>query len=165
MVFSEIDRAARGWVERTLSEADGQFQLRLDRSFPGGTLVVLAPGFAGRLVRLPPPARDEDRLALTVDPASGEVLVELGSTGTLQAVLRHAGGQVPLWTFLQEGVAQQPEADRLLIQRLEPGDYALCPDRWSPPGACAAGNLPANGRLELAMRENRPMPETQGGLR
>lgn len=165
IVFSDIIPGARGWVERALSEADGQFQLRLDRSFSGGTLVLVAPGFAGRLVRLNPPASKDERLELTVDPTSGEALVGLGPAGTLQAVLRHTGGQVPLWAFLQEGVARPAESDRFLLERLEPGDYALCPDRWSPPGACSTGTLPANGRLELTLPESRPVADLHGGPR
>jgi hypothetical protein len=150
--FPHSSEGSRAWVGRAVSGADGAFELELDRSFPGGSLAIFAPGFAVRLMPMPTGWREGERLTIPVRQESGEVLVDLdglGEDSLNRSRLRHSGGQLPLAPFLREGMAQRVEPRKVRVPRLEPGEYSLCPEAASPAGACAHGFLSSNGRLEL----------------
>lgn len=143
------------WVRRGISEADGRFEVSLERSSPRGSIALFAPGFAARLLPMPPTWTPDQEITLAASQAGGALRVNVDSLGkeafTLGEV-RHAGARLPLVHFMREGLAR-PDGDSgwYVLPSLEPGDYAICPNPASPPQQCASGQLSAGGELSLSL--------------
>lgn len=141
----------------------GEFSLRLPGGVSIAELMVLAPGFALRMMRMPVSSRSP--VNLTVDPAGGTLV--LPKEGGL---LVHGGMWLPadalleLWTNLHGPGA----GDRRRIPSLEPGEYAFCEQEASvalrlggavPEGLCSSGSLVPFGELTLAPPAGLAPPE------
>lgn len=150
LLVPAIAPGAEGWVGQGLSEADGRFQVLLDRYFPGGCLAVFPPGFAARLMPAPtlsPPPQD---LAIPVSQEGGDLRVDgrdLGKQGLYTSQILHDGVRVPLWTFVREGRGVKDAEGWYTLSLLEPGSYSFCLEA----GACDSGFLAANGELKLSV--------------
>ncbi|MDP9120012.1 MAG: carboxypeptidase-like regulatory domain-containing protein [Acidobacteriota bacterium] len=160
IVVPFVVSGGNAWQARALAEADGTFQLALDRPFPGGSLAVFAAGFATRLLAVPPTLSADRELLLQLSQESGNLEVDLAGFGgggkRIRGWIVHQTAQLPLSAFLTEGVAQlHDKDDAALVSGLEPGDYLLCPDPFSLPARCAAGYLPAGGQLRLSLKNSR----------
>lgn len=162
-----VQGGGNAWVGRTITEADGSFRVRLDHSFPGGGVAVLAPGFAARLMPLPPDWRTSRSLTIPVSQAGGTIVVDpVALEGWMQngSRLKRQGGDLPLIDFLRDGWAEfDPAADRLVLPRMEPGEYLLCPGWSAPPAACSAGYLSAGGELRLSFLQVAKEDPEKGG--
>lgn len=140
------------WVRRGISEADGSFEVSLEKSFPRGSIALFAPGFAARLLPMPATWTPDQEITLAASQAGGALRVNVSSLGkealTVSEV-RHAGARLPLVDFVREGLARRDESGWYLLPSLEPGDYAICPGPASLPQQCASGQLSAGGELSL----------------
>lgn len=146
------------------TDATGGFELRLPPGTPGLTLVVMAPGFALRLVRILATA-PPDPLEIAVEPNGGDLILDLpslpepGAPRAPRPVLLRDGLLVP-WQLLGTWASfqGQPPADptRLVVPQVEAGEYLLCPARAAADGGtagCARGYLAPGGELHLRLPE------------
>lgn len=151
-VIPDVLSGRNVWYRRGVSEADGRFQVLLDRPFPGGSLAVFPPGFALQLRRLPAIATSEEELVIQVNQDGGDVLVELDEGEDLfrqGPYLSRGGARLPLTGALAEDWGSRRPGGLLALPALEPGTYVFCPDRESPPADCVSGFLPPQGELRL----------------
>jgi hypothetical protein len=145
------------------TDPTGGFELRLPPGAPGVTLVVMAPGFALRLVRILA-AAPPDPLEIAVEPNGGVLVLDLPMPAEPGArrpppVLLRDGLLVP-WPLLGTWASfqGQPPADpsRLVVPQVEAGEYFLCPPRAAAGGGtagCARGYLAPGGELHLRLPE------------
>lgn len=104
--FPDLSVAPNALLGRAVSEADGRFQLQLDRSSTAGSLAVFAPGFAVKLLPAPAGWQAGGELPIAVSQAGGNVVVDLDGLGRralARVLLVHAGAHLPLAHFLREG--------------------------------------------------------------
>ncbi len=151
-VIPDVASGRNAFHRRGVSAADGRFQVQLDRPFSGGSLAVFPPGFALQLRRLPAITTPEEELVVQVNQEGGDLVVELDDGESLferGPYLSHGGARLPLAGALFEDWGSRQPGGFLALPALEPGEYVFCPDRDSPPAACASGFLPPRGELRL----------------
>jgi carboxypeptidase family protein len=157
-VFGWPDLAEVGVAESVSAVTDpaGEFSLRLPATARWVNLVVLAPGFALRMLKAP--AGPGGPLQIPVEAGGGTLVLPSAET-----ILAHGGTWVPsgifgLWLQLH-GV--EPEGDVIRVPDMEAGDYLLCSGagamlalrRGEPPPAneCSGGSLAPYGELSLRL--------------
>ena len=147
---------SRAWQGRGVSEADGRFQVLVDRSATFASMAVFAPGFAARILPAPSNWSSEREITIPVSQESGDLLIHTRSLGDWAAGrshLIHGGAALPLLSFIRDGRAVPREGGWHALPAMEPGSYTVCPEWQSPPGDCATGHLTAGGELSLSTRE------------
>ncbi len=143
----------RGGLQRTGPE--GEFELVLPRQTESVDLLVMAPGYAAKMLQTPLTAGVP--LMIPLDVVAGELEIGVPEAGASLAewVLENQeGARFPLadfrlWTETHGG--SRSVSDALVLPKLEPGAYALCPARQKSTGRCTSGFLPANGTLRLSV--------------
>ncbi len=141
------------------SDAEGKFSLTAPPGLQALNLLVNAPGRAMRLIRV-----NVDRtklIELVVTPYGGRLVVEnQGGTGRYSPLIVHQGVFTTL-SSLQRAQGRPALADdqRVIIESLEPGEYALCIGGAAatalrrgtapPASACTNGTVPPLGELVL----------------
>lgn len=132
-----------------LTDAQGQFSVRLPARSQGLEFTVLAAGFAAAIGHVPAPVPDE--ITIEVEPYGGTLILDLAGLGRAPRV-SHEGGAASMlllrnWARFH-GVEDTPE--RLTLPMMEPGAYTLCDSgvatREDP---CVQGFLPPDGELIL----------------
>jgi hypothetical protein len=129
----------------------GSFEITLPPGAQAADLLILPPGLAGVLVRLPASeepvmimARADGGLLRIVSPNRASLQVTNGTASlSIAAVSRLAGDRI----------AAGPGYSATLM--MEPGRYGLCP---RPQGQCAWGVLPPRGELTLESPLGQPQP-------
>lgn len=155
-LFPASAEGSRAWQVKGVSEADGRFQVLVDRSAKFASLAVFAPGFAARILPAPSNWSPEREITIPVSQEGGDLLVHTESLGdwvARRSHLIHAGAALPLLNFIHDGRAVPREGGWHALPAMEPGSYTLCPEWQSPPGDCATGHLNAGGELSLSARE------------
>jgi hypothetical protein len=118
--------------------------------------LVSAPGFAVHLGAAQASARD--LVELTLDPHPGSLILDLAALHG-SSVLSHGGTFFPVQGFLRFAFPGQPPritGDTLVIQGVEPGEYALCDTRamlaagGATEESCTSGVLAPYGELRLS---------------
>lgn len=149
-------------IGQAFSGPNGGFRAEVPADSPAVTLVVAAPGYATRLLRVP--SGVEGPLVITLERYGGTLVVEMGGKlGSGPApLLAHqgAGLLLPLLVSLASP-GPRAEAGRWTFENLEPGDYALCGGSTASaalregqePSAvgCSTGVLSAFGELVLSV--------------
>jgi len=135
-----------------LTDAQGQFSVRLPARAQGLDLTVLAAGFAAEIRHVPAPVPDE--ITIEVQPYGGTLILDLGALGRAPRV-SHEGGLASMlllrnWARFH-GVEDTPE--RLTLPMMDPGAYTVCASGL-PEGekSCVQGFLPPDGELTLPPR-------------
>ncbi|HVT61628.1 MAG TPA: carboxypeptidase-like regulatory domain-containing protein [Thermoanaerobaculia bacterium] len=144
--------AAGFLVGRAVSDADGHFDVLLDPPFTGGSVAVIAPGFAARMMRAPPLEPSSPDLRVDVDQEAGAVLVDIRGLADREPSLSrlvHNGASMPLGIFLSLGGATRGTEGWVTLSMMEPGQYAFCAKPQDPPAACASGWLTVGSELRL----------------
>ena len=148
-------------LHEAVSDPEGHFELEITGSPTAFNFLVIAPGVAARMTRLP--LTSGDLVEIELDPVGGTlVLPEAKSLGG-SAFLAHDGSFLPVLGFhriAQRNRRATSQGNTLVISDLEPGRYALCTGPGAlaalrglevPPSAeCAEGVLTPHGRLVLA---------------
>ena len=121
----------------------GRFELKLPPRTMIVDLVMIHPAFDIVMTRL----------AGQIDSVRHIVATQLGGTLTVDAptpqdiLLRHGGGECWLsWLAHVARANAVVESSRIVLQRLEPGEYSVCSARINE---CAHGYLPPYGALTL----------------
>jgi hypothetical protein len=151
-------------VRRTLTDPEGRFETLVPQTTRTAALVVLAPGFAARILRA---VVDPERpLQIPVSPHGGTLVLDLTAAGRAEppappdaAVLDHAGA--PGWVGVLEQWAEfhgqpTPSAGRWMLPMMEIGPYRLCTAGGE---SCDEGALQPGGELVLTLPESRPVEE------
>lgn len=149
-------------VSTAVTDVAGRFSLTFSSDSLGCTLVVQAPGYGSRILRVL--ADPSQPLELELEPVSGTLVLDWGpqdmGSGQPVPLLARDGALVPapfLMNLLQGDA--RIESDELVIPGMAIGEYALCAGEGSfvamgaggsPPAAeCTGGHLGPQGRLRL----------------
>jgi hypothetical protein len=158
--FPSLDQVGFATAVSAVTGPDGQFTLALHSGTARIDLLVLAPGFALRMLPIGlQPARP---LEISVEQDGGTLVLEVPEDHSAFPLLAHAGTfTVPAllqrWAVLQ-GSRRTP--GRLVLPNVEPGAYSLCirasadlRQGKEPPadGRCESGILPPLGELRLRL--------------
>ena len=142
-----------GPIDSTVTGPTGSFQATVPERATAVTLVVVAPGHAARVMRLP--VRPGEPIEVPVSPEGGRLSLLLGEWSHRRPPMLHtAGTWVPLQDLAPRRVATA-EGPRWILPLLTPGDYYLCTgvrlDAACQGGSLAAGSdLSVDGRAALA---------------
>ncbi len=144
-----------------VSDPEGHFELEITGNPSAFNFLVIAPGFATRMTRLP--LTSGDLVEIELDPVGGTLVLSAAKTLGGSAFLAHDGSFLPVLGFhriAQRNRRATSQGDTLVIADLEAGRYALCTGPGAlaalrglevPPSAdCAEGVLTPHGRLALA---------------
>ena len=132
------------FMPQTMTTENGRFELRLPPRTSIYDLLVVHPAFDIALSRI-----NGDNVARQVvaTQVGGTLVVSSAAPKTL--LLRHSGGECWLyWLAALAGAGGTVESSRIVIPRLEPGEYAVCSAKTSE---CGRGYLPPFGTLTLAV--------------
>lgn len=122
----------------------GEFDLQLPPRTTAYDLVMVHPAFDTVLTRVP--AQPNVSRQIVATQIGGTLTVDAPAPGHL--LVRHAGGQCWLaWLANLPGSGGSVGSSRIVVPRLEPGEYTVCS---SATQRCAAGQLPPYGTLRLA---------------
>ena len=123
----------------------GRFELQLPPRTSIFDLVVVHPAFDTVLTRI----------AGQVDAVRQVIATQLGGTLTVDTrdprdvLLRHAGAECwLLWLAKTPGTNGMVESSRVIVPRLEPGEYTVCSAKTN---RCGHGTLPPFGTLNLRL--------------
>lgn len=139
-----------GFIHKGYTGAGGDLMLRLPAASSGADLVVSAPGYASRCLRVGLPQDRPLTVALSQVGGSLRLVGPPGvSPALVQARLLGPGGSLDtrlLRSALEDRIRW--EEDAMVLELVEPGPYELC---WSETD-CVRGELAPFGELELRMR-------------
>lgn len=171
-VVATPEIATAGFLQTSdvVTDPLGSFELRVPAGTAGLRLLVMAPGFAARLLRLP--IQPGTPLEVAVDPFGGTLHLDLAALDAYEAAagrplypfVTHAGAdarphELARWAQLHVAPAS---ARSLSLPMMEPGFYSLClPVPGASPEAppvrrCAEGTLAPNGELTLVLPQGEP---------
>jgi hypothetical protein len=150
-------------LDPVLTGADGRFEVRLPADLGEVGVTVRPPGYALKMTRLP--LGDADALTLSVEKAWGRLALDVSGEDPVGRVVLLAHGSALEAVESLNGWANDNGAgrsgDRLVVPRVEPGEYALCSvapldvgSLWSgeaTPELCTMGTLAAGGSLVLTL--------------
>ena len=129
-----------GPIDSTVTGPTGSFQATVPERATAVTLVVVAPGHAARVMRLP--VRPGEPIEVPVSPEGGRLSLLLGEWSHRRPPMLHtAGTWVPLQDLAPRRVATA-EGPRWILPLLTPGDYYLCTGVRLD-AACQGGSLAA----------------------
>ena len=142
-------------------DADGRFRVRLPSGTTEAGVLVAAPGFAFRAVRV---SLGRGAAVITVRQDVGRITLDFDGRPQFAPVIFHAGvpiyfGIASAWATASGGAIEQRRA---ILPSFEPGEYTVCmPGKeadtlalWSgqrPPAQCVSGVLAPGGELRLAV--------------
>lgn len=147
-------------MQETVTGPTGEFDLVTSGSPGPWNFLVSAPNLAVHMGVTP--VSEKALVELALDPYPGTLVLEgfEGLGGRL--LLTHGGTFLPVQGYLRlafRGRAPQPSGNSLVIQGVEPGEYALCDARVMLSGGgdggegCRTGVLAPYGELRLAPPE------------
>jgi hypothetical protein len=133
------------FMPQAMTTERGRFQLELPPRTTLYDLVAVHPAFDIVLTRLT--AHPESVRQIVATQMGGTLVVHSQSPADL--LLRHGGGECWLsWLARLPGAGGAVESARIVLPRLEPGDYSVCSAKSNE---CARGYLPTHGTLTLKM--------------
>lgn len=132
------------------TDSAGSFEVTLPPGAQAADLLILPPGLAGRLVRLP--ASDEP-VAIVARADGGLLRIVSGSRGAQQLSNGEASMPLAAVTRLAGSWPASGGAQASASLVMEPGRYGICP---FPQGQCTWGVLSPRGELTLESPQSRP---------
>lgn len=140
------------FAERSTSGVDGSFTLDIPYGSVAIDLLVVPPGFALQMRRVPLSPDGSDPLMLLVEPMGGKLVLQSRPSKGSSSVLHHDGAAIPVKflvsLLLPTGVVSFGDS-ALTFHQMPQGDYSSCPIEVSEKEPCVQGFLPPNGQLEL----------------
>lgn len=147
-VYAMPDVQWAPFMPHTTTADAGEFALQLPSRTSTYDLVLVHPAFDTVLTRIP--AQPSVTRQIVATQTGGTLTVE--SAAPADVLVRHAGGQCWLaWLAKLSASGGSVGSSRIVLPRLEAGDYAVCSSALQ---RCAAGYLPPYGTLSLTLREN-----------
>lgn len=161
--WPEMTDGSLAFVADAQTDVDGSFLLELPHRTATANLIVVAPGYPLRLIRVPI-TEELPTVFIELEEAGGVLgVAETGAVvladaadpeterRTIQptSVLHHRGAAVPVDILARILITKgrlQPRVDRLSLLDMATGEYRLCAAGGSP---CDTGFLPPRGELVL----------------
>jgi hypothetical protein len=142
------------FLSRATTQVDGTFTLKLSKGTALIDLVVIAPGFAHRLLRVPVSQEKAAPLIIEVESESGTLVLSnpVGDSPllpTFTSVLHHGQAMIPVNLLLGLLFPKRmvvPQAEGIGLLGMAPGEYRLCESSGAP---CGGGVLTPAGELFL----------------
>jgi len=142
------------FLARATTGVDGTFTLRLAKGTAYVDLVVIAPGFAHRLLRVPVSQDQAAPLMIEVESEVGTLVLSNPESDspvlpTFTSVLHHGQAMIPVNLLLSILFPKRkvvPQAEGIGLLGMAPGEYRLCESAGTP---CGGGVLAPAGELFL----------------
>lgn len=147
------------FLSQQAADPEGRFSIHLPPGAAGAVVSVNAPGYAYRILRLPP--RSDVPVPVIVETSGGALsfsALQDGHDGTITYLI-HGGALLPVHIAAWLGGADTDAAGHSTIAMAEEGAYSVCrltaaelvaaADGFRPDGRCATGLLARGGVLAL----------------